>query len=140
MLNRAIVAPANGVQRGGYILWESGVSPQIIIIASGSEVHIALEAGKLLQGKGKVVRVVSLPSWDIFDSQPLEYRNDVIPPDIKMRVSVEAGTPIGWERYVGPAGIAIGVPHFGVSAPGEIVYKQFGLTTEHIVDVIAKLS
>jgi transketolase len=139
VLDRSILATAEGVKNGGYILWESGSSPRVVLIGTGSEVHIALEAGKILESKGVAARVVSLPSWALFDAQSLEYRNDVLPPQIKARVSVEAGTPIGWERYVGPDGKAIGISHFGTSAPGNIIYQQFGLTSQRMAEEAMKL-
>jgi len=139
MLDRLVLAPANGVQRGGYILWESGTPPDIILISTGSEVHIALEAGKLLQRSDITARVVSLPSWELFDAQSEEYRNHVLPPSIWARISIEAGTPLGWERYVGLDGIAIGLNRFGVSAPAGVIYEQLGLTVQHMVDEALRL-
>jgi len=139
ILDRTSLAPASGLRYGGYIILDSGMIPQLIFIATGSEVHIALEAARMLKGMGKDVRVVSLPSWDIFDSQSPEYKNSVIPPGIKARISVEAGTPIGWERFIGGEGIAVGISRFGASAPGDIVLKQFGFTPEHLVEEALKL-
>jgi transketolase len=139
VLNRTALAPASGVQRGGYILGEAAAPPDIILIGTGSEVHIALEAGELLQEKSIAARVVSLPSWELFDAQPVEYRNAVLPPDIRARISIEAGTPLGWERYVGLDGIAIGLSRFGASAPGKVIYEKLGLTAQHMVDEALKL-
>ena len=140
ILDRTMLAPASNLQRGGYVLWQSTTTPEIIIIATGSEVHIALEAGKELQLKGISARVVSLPSWELFDVQPVAYRNEVLPPNITARISIEAGVPLGWERYVGPGGIAIGIPRFGASAPGNIVYEKLGLTVQRVVQEAQKLS
>ena len=123
-----------GVERGGYVLWESSGKPDVILIGTGSEVHIALEAGELLQGEGVASRVVSLPSWELFDAQPAEYRDAVLPPEVSARVSVEAATPLGWERYVGREGVAVGIDHFGASAPAGTLYEQFGLTARHVAD------
>lgn len=134
VLNRKILAPASGVRRGGYILWEAATPPDIILIGTGSEVHIALEAGKLLQGKGIAARVISLPSWGLFEAQPIEYRNAVLPPNLRARISIEAGTPLGWERYVGLDGIAIGLSRFGASAPGKVIYEKLGFTAQRMVD------
>ena len=134
VLDRTVLAPASGVQRGGYILWEAATPPDIILIGTGSEVHIALEAGKLLQEKGIKARVVSMPSWELFDAQPAEYRSEVLPPGIRARISIEAATPLGWERYVGLDGVAIGLPRFGASAPGKVIYEKLGLTAQHVVD------
>ena len=139
VLDREALAPASGVQRGGYILWEAAKQPAVILIATGSEVHIALEAGKLLQEKGFAARVVSLPSWELFDEQPDEYRHSVLPPEIGVRVSIEAGVKLGWERYVGPDGVAIGLSRFGASAPWQVVYEKLGLTARHMVDEALRL-
>ena len=134
VLDRERLAPASGVQRGGYILWEAATPPDVILIGTGSEVHIALEAGKLLQASDVSARVVSLPSWELFDTQPEDYRNSVLPIDIKARVSIEAGMPLGWERYVGSEGVTIGLERFGASAPGKVIYEQLGLTAQRMMD------
>jgi len=134
VLDRETLAPASGVQRGGYVLQEAAGKPQVIIIGTGSEVHIALEAGKLLLAKGIQARIVSLPSWELFDAQTDEYRETVLPKNIKARISIEAGSPLGWERYVGDSGITIGIPHFGASAPGKVIYEKLGLTAQHVAD------
>ena len=135
VLDRTSLAPACDVQRGGYILWEAdGQQPEVILISTGSEVHIAMEAGKLLQEKRTRARVVSMPSWELFDSQSQEYRNTVLPPDVRARISIEAGSPLGWERYVGLDGVALGLPHFGASAPADVLYERFGLTAQRIVE------
>jgi transketolase len=139
VLDRGKLAPASGLRRGGYILWQSGLEPAIILIATGSEVHIALEAGKLLVRKGVPTRIVSLPSWELFDGQPLEYRDSVLPPSTRARVSIEAGTPLGWEHHVGLDGTAVGIPRFGASAPGNIIYDKLGLTAQRVADAAAEL-
>jgi transketolase len=139
VLDRTTLAPASGIQHGGYILWEAATPPEVILIGTGSEIHIALEAGKLLQERGIAARVVSLPSWELFDTQPAEYRNTVLPPDIRARISIEAGASLGWERYVGLDGIAIGLSRFGASAPGKVIYEKLGLTAQHMVDEAIKL-
>lgn len=138
-LDRPTLAPASGLRRGGYILWQASATPDIIIIGTGSEVHIALEAGRLLQERAITARIVSLPSWGLFDAQPQEYRDEVLPPDIRARISIEAASPIGWKEYVGLDGVAIGVPRFGASAPGNIVYEKLGLTAQRVVDEAVKL-
>ena len=99
VLDRSVLSPASGVLKGGYILWESGDSPQVVIMATGSEVHIALEAGQALDSEGIAARVVSMPSWEVFDEQPKEYRDSVLPPSLRARVSVEAGTTMGSVSY-----------------------------------------
>ena len=139
VLDRKQLAPSSGVQRGGYVLWEASENPEVILIGTGSEVHIALEAAKDLQQSGTAARVVSLPSWELFDAQPKEYRDSVLPPDIRARISIEASTPIGWERYVGLDGVAIGIPHFGASAPASVLYEKFGLTSQRMVDEARRL-
>ena len=112
------LSPASRVQRGGYVLGAAAANPEVIIMCTGSEVRIALEAGKLLQAKDIKARIVSLPSWELFDAQPVEYREKVLPRSIKARISIEAGSPLGWERYVGENGTIIGMPHFGSSGSG----------------------
>jgi len=139
VLDRKKLASASGVQRGGYILWEAAANPEVIIMGTGSEVHIALEAGKILQEKGMKARIVSLPSWELFDFQPVDYRETVLPKNIKVRISIEAGSPLGWERYVGDKGVIIGIPHFGSSAPGKVIYEKLGLTAQRVVDEAEKL-
>ena len=139
VLDRTKLSPASGVIKGGYILWESSNSPQVIIIATGSEVHIALEAGQKLEGEGIAARVVSMPSWELFDVQPKEYRDQVLPPSLRARVSVEAGTTKGWERYVGLDGASVGMTGFGASAPIGILYEKFGITAERVAEESRKL-
>ena len=139
VLDRSTLAPASGVQRGGYILWEATERPNVILIGTGSEVHIAMEAGKLLSDQGVAARVVSLPSWELFDAQPAEYRDSVLPPEIRARVSIEAATPMGWRQYVGDQGVAIGIPHFGASAPAGVLYQEFGLTAQHMAEEASRL-
>ncbi len=132
VLDRTRFAPANNLQRGGYVLWESAKNPDVILIATGSEVHIALEASQLLGAGGIGVRVVSLPSWDLFQEQSQAYRDSVLPPSVRARISIEAASTLGWERWVGDAGVAIGIDHFGASAPSQTLYKKFGLTAERV--------
>ena len=134
VLDRSTYAAAAGVQNGGYVLWESSNQHDVILIGTGSEVHIALEAGKLLHEWGVASRVVSLPSWELFAAQPREYVDSVLPPGTKARVSIEAATTLGWERYVGLEGVAIGIPHFGASAPAGVLYQEFGLTAERMAE------
>ena len=134
VLDRSSLAPASGLRQGGYVLWESTNQPQVIVIATGSEIAIALEAGRVLAGKGTATRVVLLPSWKLFDAQPAEYRESVLPPQVRARVAVEAATPIGWERYVGLDGTAIGIARFGASAPANEVYSHFGIAVEQVVE------
>ena len=134
VLDRRAYAPAEGLQRGGYVVWEASGEPDVILIGTGSEVHIALEAGELLQKKGVSARVVSLPSWEMFDAQPAEYRESVLPANVKARVAMEAATTLGWERYVGAEGVALGIDHFGASAPAAELYERFGLTAQRMAE------
>lgn len=133
VFDRAQYGPVEGALCGGYVLWQSGEGePDLILLASGSEVAITLLAAEELAGWGNVVRVVSLPSWELFDKQPAAYREAVLPPAVRARVAVEAGQTLGWEHYVGLDGAIIGLDHFGASAPYETLYEQFGLTPAHI--------
>jgi transketolase len=134
VLDRNALASADGVQRGGYVVWEASPQAEVILIGTGSELHIAMDAGKLLQESGISARVVSLPSWELFDAQPTEYRNQVLPPELTARVSVEAGITMGWERYVGTLGTAVGLSGFGASGKGPDVYKHFGLTPDRVAE------
>ena len=138
VLDRTTLAPPSGAQRGGYVLWEAALKPDVLLIGTGSEVHTALEAGNLLQEEGINARVVSLPSWELFDAEPAEYRDSVLPPEVRVRVAIEASTPLGWERYVGMDGLALGIPHFGASAPAGVLYERFGLTARRMADEAAK--
>ncbi len=134
VLDRTKLAAAENLNKGAYILKDSEGTPDVILIASGSEVHIALEAAEKLDSEGIKVRVVSFPSWQIFEKQSYEYKNSVLIPEVKARVSVEAGIKMGWERYVGEKGISISLEHFGASAPGEILMQKFGFTSEKIIE------
>ena len=135
VIDRKGFAPASGLAQGAYVLADaSGSAPDVILIATGSEVSIALEAHERLTKDGIRSRVVSMPCWELFDAQPQSYRDTVLPPSVRARVSIEAASPFGWERYVGLEGAIIGVNHFGASAPGPIVMREFGFTPEHIVE------
>ncbi|HLN31127.1 MAG TPA: transketolase [Gemmataceae bacterium] len=135
-LDRTTLAPAAGVAQGGYVLSETkGAAPELILIATGSEVSLALEAHQRLVKEGVRSRMVSMPSWELFEAQPRSYRDAVLPPAVVARVSVEAASPFGWERYVGLSGAIIGVNKFGASAPGPTVMKEYGFTVEHVIEV-----
>jgi len=135
VLDRTQLAPASETARGAYVLVDAkpGTRPELILIATGSEVSLALAAHAQLSGEGVRSRVVSMPSWELFEAQPSMYRESVLPAAVGARVSVEAASPFGWERYVGLEGAIIGVNHFGASAPGPDVMKHFGFTVEHVV-------
>lgn len=139
VLDRTKCAPAANTQKGGYILWESSSTPAVILIATGSEVAMTLAAGQKLAAEGIKVRVVSLPSWEIFDGQSQVYRDEVLPPQIKARLAVEAGTKLGWEHYVGLQGKIIGMDTFGASAPGPVLYEKFGFTAANIATAAKEL-
>ena len=139
VLDRTELAPASGALKGGYTLWESSNSPEMIIIATGSEVHIALEAGQRLASDGIATRVVSMPSCELFDEQPKDYREQVLPSSIKARVSVEAGSIKGWERYVGLDGASVGMSSYGASAPAGVLYDKFGITADRVAEEARKL-
>jgi transketolase len=132
-------APAETVARGAYVLVDSSGVPNAVIIASGSEVHLALEARDLLAERGIGVRVVSMPSWELFDAQPESYRNRVLAPLVKARLAIEAGVTMGWDKYVGPNGDVMGLDRFGASAPYQVLMEQFGFTAEAVAERVLKL-
>ena len=125
--------------RGGYILREPASAPRAIVIATGSEVSIAVAAAEALDAEGIPTRVVSLPSWELFAAQDAAWRDRVLPPSIVARVSVEAASTFGWMQWVGSRGISIGINHFGASAPAATLFKEFGFTTEHVVQAVRSL-
>ena len=140
VIDRSKYHPSDGLRRGAYVLADSGSDkPEVILISSGSEVHLTLEAYEKLSAEGLRVRVVSMPSWELFERQPEGYRKEVFPCDITVRISVEAGSTFGWHRYVGPSGIALGIDRFGASAPGTVVLEKFGFTSENIVNRVKAL-
>ncbi len=134
-LDRDTYSPADGLHRGAYVLREEGNGkPDIILISSGTEVALAVEAAEELQGRNLSVRVVSMPSWRLFDMQPEAYRHQVLPPEIWARLAIEAGVAQGWHRYVGDRGDIIGMTRFGASAPSKVLYEKFGFTVEKVVE------
>jgi transketolase len=128
--------PIADAAKGGYVL-EGDDDPEVILIATGSEVHLIQEARQLLTDRGVTSRVVSLPSWELFEEQTDEYRQSVLPPEKTARVTVEAGSTVGWERYAGLRGAVIGLERFGASAPGGTVMKELGFTAERVADAAA---
>jgi transketolase len=139
-LDRSKYASAAGVARGAYVLADAGSGkPQIILIGTGSELGLCVDVYEKLKQEGIRARVVSMPSWDLFEKQEQSYRDDVLPPDVIARVSVEAGSTFGWERYVGTKGRAIGMRSFGASAPIKEVMKNFGFTADNITQVVREL-
>jgi transketolase len=135
-LDRSELGPAEGVANGAYILAEaSGGQPEVILLATGSEVQLALEARDELEAGGIRTRVVSMPCWELFDRQPLEYREQVLPGRVKARVAVEQGSTLGWDRYVGDQGAVVGMHTFGASAPLKQLLTKFGFTPEQVAEV-----
>src|SRR6185369_9423961 len=132
-LDRSRYAAADGVRRGGYVLAEAeGGVPEIILIATGSELSLALAARDELAGRNIRARVVSLPSWELFDEQSSAYRDLVLPPGVTQRLAIEAASSFGWERYTGSLGSVMGIDRFGASAPGDVVLREFGYTVENV--------
>jgi len=137
--DRSKYAPASGVAHGAYVLADSpGGDPEVILIASGSEVSLAVEAHEKLLAEGIRSRVVSMPSWEIFDHQTEEYRDSVLPPNVKARVAVEQASTLGWERYVGASGYVVGMKTFGASAPLKELQRKFGFEPDQVVAVAKK--
>jgi transketolase len=132
VLDRKRYAKADGLRRGAYVLADAN-SPRLILIATGSEVSLALEAQEKLQAEGIPARVVSMPCWELFEEQSQEYRDEVLPPGITTRLAVEAGVRQGWERYVGPGGDVICLDRFGASAPGDVALKELGFNVENVL-------
>ena len=133
-LDRAKYAPADGLHRGGYVLADSPDGrPEVILIGTGSEVSLCVAAHEKLLAEGVKARVVSMPCWELFDAQPAEYRESVLPPDVTCRVAVELGIEQGWQKYIGPGGTFIGMSTFGASAPAGTLLKHFGITVENVV-------
>ena len=140
VLDREALAGAEGVRRGAYVLADSGNGePDAILIATGSEVAVALAARAMLAEEGLEARVVSMPSWELFSSQDETYRDEVLPPATAARVSIEAAATFGWERWIGDRGIAIGVDRFGSSAPGEVNLRKYGITADAAADAVRRL-
>jgi transketolase len=135
--DRSEVASAQGVGRGAYVLWESEDAnglPDLVLIATGSEVHVALDAARKLAEQGTSTRVVSMPCWELFELQPKDYRDEVLPPEAKARLSVEAGVALGWKQWVGDEGDSISIERFGASAPGTTVLEKLGYTADAVVE------
>ena len=136
-----MLAGAEGLRRGGYVLAEAASgTPEVILIASGSELGIILEARERLEAEGTPTRVVSLPSWYLFGRQEKDYRDSVLPPEISKKVSVEAASTFGWTRWVGASGSSLGLDHFGASAPSDILFEKFGFTVEDVVEAARNMA
>jgi transketolase len=138
-LDRTKYAPASGVAKGAYVLADApDGKPDVILMGTGSEVSLCVEAYEKLKSEGIRARVVSMPSWEIFEKQDQAYKESVLPPNVSARVSVEMSTPLGWERYVGQKGQMIGMHGFGASAPWKDLQKHFGFTSEAVVNAARK--
>ncbi|MDO0958498.1 transketolase [Staphylococcus haemolyticus] len=125
-----------GVRKGAYVVFETETKPEYLLLATGSEVSLAIEAAKGLDKQGKGVRVVSMPNWFAFEQQPEEYKESVIPKEITKRVAIEMASPLGWHKYVGTEGKVIGIDQFGASAPGDLVVEKYGFTKENVLNQI----
>jgi transketolase len=135
-LDRSVVAPATGVARGGYVLIDTaGTPPDAILMATGSEIQLAVAARDELLSQGIHARVVSMPCCELFDRQPVEYREQVLPPSVKARVAIEQASTLGWDRYVGDGGAVIGMHTFGASAPLKQLLTKFGFTPDKVADM-----
>jgi transketolase len=140
VLDRRRLAPATGLARGAYVLADPPEGePEALVIATGSEVHVALAARGRLESGGVRTRVVSMPCWELFEAQDAAYRESVLPARITARVSIEAGATLAWPKWIGIQGIAIGVDRFGASAPGDVVLRELGITPEHVVEAVRRL-
>jgi len=138
--DRAAMAPASELKRGAYVLTETaGKTPELILIATGSELQLAVGAKAELEKRGHAIRVVSMPSFELFERQDAGYRDSVLPPAINRRLAIEAGVSLSWYRWVGPGGDIIGMTTFGASAPSQDVLKHFGFTVENVVEHALKL-
>jgi transketolase len=134
ILDRAARAAAEGLERGAYVLADASVGKLgLILIATGSEVALALEARTVLQAQGIGTRVVSMPSWELYDAQPQDYQELVLPPAVTARLAIEAGVAQGWHRYVGSQGDVLSIERFGASAPYQALFQEFGFTVENLV-------
>lgn len=139
VIDRTKYPAADNLEKGAYVLWQSEDGyPHVVLIASGSEVSLALEAGKELSGECNV-RVVSMPSWELFEKQPEAYRHEVIPPSCKAKLAIEAGTSIGWEKYVGEHGRVLCLDHFGASAPYKVLQEKFGFTADNVISIVREM-
>lgn len=139
-LDRTILSPADGLAKGAYILADIGDGhPDIILMASGSEVALIVEAGLRIAAEGRNVRLVSFPSWELFASQSTEYRERVLPPGVTARLVVEAGAALGWERWVGSQGSILGLDHFGASAPGKVIMEALGFSADQVVEAAMEM-
>jgi transketolase len=135
-VDRSTMAAASGVAKGAYVLADAdGGNPDVILMATGSEVGLALDAREELAADGIKARVVSMPCWELFDRQPRAYRDSVIPPEVQARVAIEEASTLGWDRYVGDGGAVVGMHTFGASAPLKELVKKFGFTPDAVTEI-----
>lgn len=140
IFDRQKCGSAEGLAKGAYVLADApSKRPEVLLIASGSEVSVAFEAYEKLLAEGVAARVVSMPSWDLFERQPQSYRDEVLPPDVTARLAIEAAAPFGWERYIGPKGAVIGMTRFGASAPHQVLAERFGFTAANVARKVHEL-
>jgi len=132
-LDRSVMSPAAGLAQGAYVLKESQGTADILLIATGSEVSLVLDSAKTLEQDGIHARVISMPCWELFDAQPQSYRDQVLPPALTARLAVEAGSPMGWKKYVGDRGDVLGLDRYGASAPGSVVMRELGFSVDNVV-------
>jgi transketolase len=139
VLDRGVLAPAEGLRQGAYVLNPQVTDPELILMATGSEVQHIVAAEKTLAERGLKVRLVSMPCWELFDEQSAEYRDSVLPPSVTRRLAVETGVSLGWHRWIGPHGATITLEHYGASAPAPRIMKELGFTPENVVAQALKL-
>jgi len=128
---------ASNLSKGAYVLVEAD-KPNVLLLATGSEVSIVLDAAEKLSADGISAQVVSMPCWELFERQSQQYRNSVLPPSVKIRVGIEAGVEQGWSKWLGDKGVFIGMSSFGASAPGKVCFEKFGITVENVVKAVKK--
>ena len=139
VIDRTKYAKARGIYKGAYVLADSGKTPELILIASGSEVHCTLEAYEVLAKEGVGVRIVNMASFELFEKQMDDYKNSVLPPEVEKRIAVEAASSLSWYKYVGLKGKVIGIDRFGVSAPSNVLFEHFGFTANNILKIAREL-
>jgi transketolase len=139
VFDRTKFGSADGVARGAYILKEASKSPQLILMATGSEVSLAVESAQALEESGIATRVVSIPCFEWFNQQSQTYKDEVLPPSVKARVSIEAGISQGWREYVGDSGACLSLEHYGASAGANVLFKEFGFTVDNVVATAKKV-
>jgi transketolase len=133
VIDRSVHAPSEGLRKGAYVLSDPDGKPDIILLSSGSEVHLCLGAAEALGKEGLRARVVNMASFELFDSQPEAYRDEVLPPHMEKRLAVEAGSTLCWHKYVGLRGSVLGLDRFGASAPGDVLFEKFGFTVDNVI-------